>query len=115
MFVVTKLLRLRAEIADVFESGVYEPFLIAGAKSDLICGFERRSHSRSVLVLTARYPARREADPGWSETKILIPAHLRAKSFRNVLTGAIVPEKHFQFDPGDVFLDLPVAVMTTDK
>jgi hypothetical protein len=50
------------------ESGEEPSCLIAGPGADLICGFSRIFENRAALVITARFPARRESDPDWRDT-----------------------------------------------
>ena len=114
MLVTAKLLRLRAAYADLFANGKYEPILAAGSKAECVCAFERHDGEQSVAVLTARYPARREAEPGWFDTKIPIPSRLQGKKLRDVLTGNEIQEDDCQIDAGQAFRELPVAVIVSD-
>ena len=63
------------------------------------------------MVLTARYPARREADPGWFDTQIPIPPSLHRKRLRELLTGSEVHAENLQMNPAEVFRELPIAVI----
>jgi (1->4)-alpha-D-glucan 1-alpha-D-glucosylmutase len=104
LLVTQKLLQLKPE-------GAYEPILAEGQKADCICAFARPN----IMVLTALYPARREADPGWFDTSIPIPPHLRGKKLRNMLTGADIQKLDCQIEAAEVFRDLPVAVLLGDR
>jgi (1->4)-alpha-D-glucan 1-alpha-D-glucosylmutase len=103
LFVTQKLIHLN------IESG-YEPILAEGQKADRICAFARQN----MMVLTALYPARREADPGWSDTKIPVPPHLRGKNLRDILTGVVVHQGASQLEAAELFRDLPIAVLVGD-
>jgi (1->4)-alpha-D-glucan 1-alpha-D-glucosylmutase len=103
LFMTQKLLHLKAE-------GSYEPVLAEGQKSDCICAFARQD----VMVLTALYPARREADPDWFDTRIPIPPHLLGMNLRNILTGAAVHQEEARIAAAEAFRDLPVAVLEGD-
>jgi len=103
LFVTQRLLHLKAE-------GCYEPILAEGQKSDCICAFARQS----VMVLTALYPARREADPDWFDTRIPVPPHLLGMNLRNILTGAAVHQEDALIAAAEAFRDLPVAVLEGD-
>ena len=87
LFVTSKLLALRARQPELFARGEYEAISAAGPKADCICGFTRRTGENCAIVLAARFPARLEADPGWSDTRIRFPAYLASRTVRNVLSG----------------------------
>jgi (1->4)-alpha-D-glucan 1-alpha-D-glucosylmutase len=111
MFVTRKLLRFRAENASLFACGKYESVIAEGAGSDCICGFERHHEDRSVVVLTARFPVRREVEPGWGDTKIPLPERLRGQQLREVFTRREIHSDGSFIDAGEVFGDLPIAVI----
>ncbi len=108
MFVTTRLLQLRTENAELFSCGKYEALTATGDKADFICGFERYLDDQSVLVLTARFPARRESEPEWGDTSIPVPERLRRKKLREVLTGREIQDS---FVAAELFSALPVAVI----
>ncbi len=105
LFVTQKLLALRSTHADLFSDGCYEPIAASGAKADFICAFERRNNRRSIIVLTARYPAKRESDSTWLDTEIPLPS----TRYRDVLTGAEFNGE--TISAVDAFRELPVAVL----
>jgi (1->4)-alpha-D-glucan 1-alpha-D-glucosylmutase len=101
-----KLLALRAENPGLFAHGSYQA---APVSSEYICGFERHFEGQSAIILAARFPARREADPTWNRTKIPVP---RSGILRDELTGSELPLENLELDAADVFAKLPVAVLT---
>ncbi len=109
LFVIAKLLALRSVEPDIFASGEYEPLAPAGPKADRLCAYVRRSGSRRVVVLAARFPARPETDPGWDDTRIDIDEETAA-GLTNVFTGDAMPVKEGAIDLGAAFAGLPVAV-----
>ena len=115
LFVTSKLLALRARQPELFARGEYEAISAAGPKADCICGFTRRTGEDCAIVLAARFPARLEADPGWSDTRIRFPAYLASRTVRNVLSGGELSIGESELDPGLAFGGLPVAVFTTDE
>lgn len=114
LFVTSRILRLRAELPELFDRGCYDPLLSAGAKADCICGFSRMHGDRALLVMTARFPARREADPDWGGTTVAIPQQLAGCAFRNIFNGARMCAHDIEIAMDLVFDDLPVAVFVTD-
>jgi (1->4)-alpha-D-glucan 1-alpha-D-glucosylmutase len=105
LFVIQKLLALRAANADLFTRGAYQPITIS---SEYILGFERQHEGQGMLVLAARFPARREADPEWNRVKIPVA---RSGSLREELTGREIVIENLELDAADVFAKLPIAVL----
>lgn len=114
LFVTSRLLRFRAARPDLFDSGAYEPIPAAGPKADCICGFARTTESGAALIITARFPAKRECNPGWGGTTLALPQQLAARTFRNIFTGARICARDIESAPDVVFHELPVAVFATD-
>ena len=63
-----------------------------------------------MVVLTARFPARRETGPGWSGTQVSFPAYLTGARVRNVLTGVMIRVDENGITAEEIFGGLPVAV-----
>ncbi len=112
LFLISKLLALRAAMPDLFQRGQYEPLLAEGPKAQFVSAFARRSGNCAVVVIAARFPARREAEPAWSGTKVPAPAEF-GSPLRSVLTGA-------KLDPDGGFIEvesalegMPVAVFAS--
>jgi (1->4)-alpha-D-glucan 1-alpha-D-glucosylmutase len=114
LFVTAKLLRFRANAPELFANGKYDSLSAAGPMADCVCAFERHDDLQSVIVLAARYPARREAAPEWLDTTIPVPASLQNKKLRDLMTGSEIRQTNFQIDAAEVFRDLPIAVITSD-
>ena len=113
LFVASRILRYRAAHPDLFERGAYEPVLCAGPQADCICGFARIQEERALLVVTARFPARRETDPEWRRTTLAIPPGLAAATFRNIFTGKCLAARDIELALDLVLDALPVAVLIT--
>ena len=90
--------------------GEYEPISASGAKADCICAFARINGDRAALVFTARFPARREADPGWLDTTITLPERLQNRKWVDIFSGKELIEAGASVDANLVFGDMPVAV-----
>ena len=110
LYVISRILALRAAEPGLFANGEYEPLIATGAKADCVCAFARRSGDRTSIVLTARFPARLESNGGWSGTGIPISRPLSTEPMRNLLTGGELPIRDGLIDAEAAFAGLPVAV-----
>ena len=112
LFLISKLLALRATMPALFESGQYEPLLADGPKAQFVCAFARRSGDCAVVALAARFPARREAEPDWAGATIPAPADFAAP-LKNVLTGTVLNPEGGAIDVASALEGLPVAVLAS--
>ncbi|MGI4747496.1 MAG: malto-oligosyltrehalose synthase [Janthinobacterium lividum] len=71
--VTALLLDLRRTQEALFSTGSYEPVAIEGGKSDQALGYIRSTGDQRLVVLVARYPGLREADPDWGDTTAMLP------------------------------------------
>ncbi|HTA47613.1 MAG TPA: malto-oligosyltrehalose synthase [Bryobacteraceae bacterium] len=110
LFVISRTLRFRAANPDLFERGGYEALLSAGPKAECICGYARIDGNRAALVIVARFPARRKANPEWHDTSLAIPPQLASATFRNIFTGKRLCARDVEVALDLVFDVLPVAV-----
>ncbi len=99
------LLDLRGRDELLFADGAYEALAIEGTKSDQALGYARSHGDSRLLVLVARYPGLRDADPDWADTAAQLPPG----SWTDWLTGC-------RIDGGTVplatlFAHLPAAVL----
>ena len=117
LFVVSRILRLRAAKAELFRRGTYEPLPVNGAKADLVCAFARRQNGDRVIVAVSRFPSKQ--DQGWGETTISLRSNddttgTAAKEFRDVLSGRKLSGDGGELPAAGVFADLPVAILQPD-
>jgi (1->4)-alpha-D-glucan 1-alpha-D-glucosylmutase len=111
LFVTRRILQFRREDPGLFESGDYEPLQSFGAKADCVCGFARIHSDRAVLVIIARFPARREQDPDWRDTTVALPQRVSHGTFQNIFTGARFTASDVESAIEVVFDGCPVAVL----
>jgi (1->4)-alpha-D-glucan 1-alpha-D-glucosylmutase len=112
LFLTSRLLALRAAKPDLFERGEYEPLLATGAKADLVCAFARRCAHDRAIVIASRFPARLDADPGWSDTTIPVPANGGGpRRFRSVFTGRELLAEGGVLDVQSALEGLPVGLL----
>lgn len=115
LFVISRILDLRARDPELFENGAYEPIMSAGPKADCLCAYARIAGDRALLVIAARFPARREMDPDWRGTVLALAPQLSAGTFRNILTGRRLSASDIEVAVDLVFDGLPVAVFALDS
>jgi (1->4)-alpha-D-glucan 1-alpha-D-glucosylmutase len=114
--VTAALLNERRKHPALYAAGSYEPLSSDGPNADHVCAFSRTHEDHTVLVVAARFPARREAESGWNGTAIVLPRSFpRSGRWRDLLTGQCVelqPETGLPVEA--VFNVLPVAVFRSD-
>ncbi len=104
--VTALLLDLRRTLPALFADGSYEPLPVDGAKAERVIGYGRSHGSDQVLVLVARYPGQRDADPDWDDATVTLPEG----HWIDVLGGAAF-EGGDRIPLGQVFGVLPVLVL----
>jgi (1->4)-alpha-D-glucan 1-alpha-D-glucosylmutase len=113
LLVTRELLAIRKADPDLLAQGSYELLLANGPKAECVCGFARRWRERTLIVATALFPARREADSLWGETDIPLPSNIVQSEMREVLTRAPVLLDGSRLRAEAAFQQLPVAVFVT--
>ncbi|HET6247679.1 MAG TPA: malto-oligosyltrehalose synthase [Tepidisphaeraceae bacterium] len=99
LFVTWQGLTRRREQPALFADGDYVPLRVTGARRDHIFSFLRRDERSVALVIVPRFLSRLGpagelplGESAWGDTRILLPAELRNRTFENVFTGEnIVP------------------------
>ena len=114
LFLTSRILRLRAADPELFWDGDYEPLLTSGPKADWVFGFSRIYRNRGLLVIAARFPAKRALDPGWKGTTIATPDRLGGKTFLNPITGARFGSADLEVALDLLFEEWPVAILITE-
>ncbi len=118
MLITHRLLRLRRDLPEVFDTGAYVPAATQGVSASHVVAFERRSTAgaqQSVLVVVPRhtvalgFPALGEA---WQDTHVCCGASGDGAVWRDVLTG----REHAggTLAVGAVLEELPCAVLVRD-
>ena len=125
LYTIWKALGLRSSQPELFTRGDYLPLTAGGKRAEHVCAFARTLGSRSVLVvvprlivgLTAgqeRAPLKHEV---WQDTWLAIPEGLRAGSYRDVFTGAVLTPQEVAAGGqrglllGDILSTFPVALL----
>jgi (1->4)-alpha-D-glucan 1-alpha-D-glucosylmutase len=114
LLITSRTLSLRGEEPRLFSQGEYEPLMTAGPRADCICGFARIYRDKAALIVTARFPAQRDANPDWYGTTLALPEQLGVKKWRDIFTGRRMSASDIEANPGLIFEELPVAVYAED-
>lgn len=102
---IARTLRLRAERADLFARGTYEPLAVEGPQADRIVAFARRRGGEAVVVAVPRLVGGMGDRPDWSGTRV---TGADGGPWRSLFTGRTVegePEAATLFD------GFPVALL----
>ncbi|PHK96508.1 malto-oligosyltrehalose synthase [Pseudoroseomonas rhizosphaerae] len=96
---IHRLLLARAEAPSLFTGGHYVPLRLEGRQADAMLAFLRQEAGEALLVAVPRLavPLLGHAetlsvpDTAWSDTRLVLPAELSARSWHCLLTGATLP------------------------
>jgi (1->4)-alpha-D-glucan 1-alpha-D-glucosylmutase len=118
MFVIMRALQFRRTQRALFQEGSYEGLAAQGARAPHVVAFARMRDNQAAVVVAGRHFARLTGAGGspvgssWEDTKVLLPAALAGRRWREVLT-----DRSFGADSGamplaEVLAHLPVALLT---
>jgi (1->4)-alpha-D-glucan 1-alpha-D-glucosylmutase len=126
LFVTHRGLQARREHPDVFAGGAYHPLVVETSVPADAVAFARTSGRDAVLVVAPRLSATLPgAEPQfplggerWKTSRVLLPAELRDRTFRDVFTGAeirpVITADQGWFFLGQAFQSLPIAMLKTE-
>jgi len=121
LYLIWKVLNLRKQRPELFQSGEYIPLEIAGERGKHLFTFARRHEAETLIVAVPRLcaqlvggePRMPFGEEIWQDTKIEIPDHAR---FRNLLTcESLAADKHGAFFAKHLFQNFPVALLVSEK
>jgi (1->4)-alpha-D-glucan 1-alpha-D-glucosylmutase len=127
LFVTHRGLQTRRELPDVFVGGAYHPLAVETSVPAGAVAFARTSGPDAVLVvaprLCATLPGTEPRFPlggeRWKTSRVLLPAKLRDRTFRDVFTGAeikpVITADQGWFFLGQAFQTLPIAMLKADR
>lgn len=122
LYLIWKVLRVRAADPALFETGDYRPLRVTGARAGHVCAFARVHGGRAALVVAPRLFMRLcddehvlpLGDRAWLDTTIVAPK-VAKRRWINVLTGEEPPpQPHAGFETlalADVLGAFPVALL----
>jgi (1->4)-alpha-D-glucan 1-alpha-D-glucosylmutase len=126
LLVLSRALRFRGSLPDLFVRGRYVPLRVRGSKAEHVVAFARRFRADWAVVvvprLTARLMGRRAgSDPGWppergtwGSTRVILPPRA-PRRWRDALTFGIVTGRGRDGETtlllADVLDGLPVSIL----
>lgn len=122
LYLTWKVLELRHERPELFESGEYVPLEVTGGSADHVLAFARRRGPEVAITLATRLHAPLLTDEGpllpppetWTDTSIELPEDLAATGLRNVFTGEPVETTGQTLRVAEVLSGFPGALLTTE-
>jgi (1->4)-alpha-D-glucan 1-alpha-D-glucosylmutase len=116
---VTRLLRLRSDFAELFAQGTYEPLLVEGEQAANVIAFiRRRGPHRVVVVVPVQVAALLEQaerplidTTRWSDTRVTLPPGTASTAWIDVVTGARRRSASRRLAVSDLLERFPVAVL----
>jgi (1->4)-alpha-D-glucan 1-alpha-D-glucosylmutase len=111
--VTATLLRHRAEQPELYSDGDYQPLPASGPRAEEIAAYARGVRDRRLIVATARYSHRREADGFDEQTQLPIPEAFGHGPWREILSGRELAASGSSLEPRVLFSHLPVAVLVS--
>ncbi len=106
----------------LFESGTYHSIEAIGGRNQHVVAFARQQRNRVLVAAAGRFFLKLTAGRGapldrkvWGETALILPGAVRAREYKDVLTGCVVqPERHgdlWTLPAADVFRHLPIGLL----
>jgi (1->4)-alpha-D-glucan 1-alpha-D-glucosylmutase len=109
MAVLAVLLEERRANPELFSGGSYEVLDSEGPCAEQVCAFYRATQTGNMMVAVRLFPEARREESEWSETKIATaPDWVEA---REVFTGRTLNPAERTYSAGELFADLPIAVL----
>lgn len=119
LYVTAKLLGMRAENAQLFALGGYQPLQVDGEKKDHVFAFSRSHEGQTCVVIVPRWSARlvegrMELASGnvWGDTKVLLGAGV-GEELRDVLSAQALRAQGAEssLHVSEIFSKFPFAVL----
>jgi (1->4)-alpha-D-glucan 1-alpha-D-glucosylmutase len=123
LYLIWKILTLRAKLPLLFQEGDYLPLSAQGTKADHLCAFARRYQGEMIISIVPRWFALLEDNSGelplgescWGGTWVEVPEIKENQDFTNVLTGEMVRSVHrngrFYVSAAKLFVSFSVALL----
>ena len=126
LFVLRHALQTRAVRRDLFERGSYQPLEIEGAHSNHVIAFARNAGDAWAITIVPRLTAHLTRTTGhalghiplgpatWSETQLRLPRDA-PPGWTDALTGSRIDASARRLSVGNVFAELPFALLAGDQ
>lgn len=126
LYLTWRLLKLRSELALIFQFGSYTPLIVSGNKAEHVIAFMREYQGQCMVVITGRLfyslmpsaQGRPLAAGDWQDTSVIVPCANIESRFTNCFTKEKISPKALDLShtiPLSVVLNrLPCAVLKLD-
>jgi (1->4)-alpha-D-glucan 1-alpha-D-glucosylmutase len=126
LLILSRLLRLRRRMPDLFLAGGYHPLTIEGPRTDHLCAFARMTQTQALLVVVPRFfvsltDGRTEMPEAnvWSDTFVVTPPELAGRPMTNLFTGeSVLSEAHGDgtaWAAGALLRPLPYGIWLSER
>jgi (1->4)-alpha-D-glucan 1-alpha-D-glucosylmutase len=117
--VIGRTLALRRRLPSLFGAGNYQPLSVEGPCADNVIAFARQQGGDTLVTVATLRAAKLLGDAAlpvvpmavWADTAVVLPPHLGAVQFVNVLDDARVGAGDDRLHVGTLLAALPVAVL----
>ncbi len=117
LFVISRALRMRRDLPELFTRGSYEAVSATGAKAGCVFAFVRQLGTQAVLVAVPRLVTRLGPPDGpadWADTRLHLPDGLAGRPWTDLFTGRPQTSPDGHITAADLFADFPVACLMAD-
>lgn len=120
LFITKKTLQIRKKLEHLFKLGEYLPLNTQGPKQEHVIAFARIFENKAVIVISTRFFTSLLLDSSlmtpptlWKNTKVLLSASLRGKTFKNAFTDTLIAPE-VSIDLEKELYPFPFALLYTD-
>jgi (1->4)-alpha-D-glucan 1-alpha-D-glucosylmutase len=117
LWVTAAALRLRRARRSLFEDGAYQPLVARGRTAEHVFAFARSEGQEAALAVAGQFfatlGAARPTGSAWGDCRLMLPAELTGRRFRDALTGRVLSAEGDSLPIASVFEHLPVALVET--
>ncbi|WP_373186905.1 malto-oligosyltrehalose synthase [Halopseudomonas sp.] len=122
-WLIATILDWRRKHPDIFRHGNYQPLETSGEHANNVCAFAREHANKAVIVVVPLLTApllRDQPTPmvpseGWSNTRVILPPHMKERQLSNQLSGEAVQVREGRIAISEVLAQLPVGFISTFK
>jgi (1->4)-alpha-D-glucan 1-alpha-D-glucosylmutase len=111
--VTRALLRHRADFAELYRVGEYQPLTASGPRAEQLGAYLRNHANHTALIAFARHPRQFGPRSFDDETFLPLAQTLAGRSWREILSNSAIAASD-RLMPATLFAHLPVAVLVAD-
>ena len=123
LYVISRLLLLRREHAELFRYGSYTPLPVSGKRAAHVVAYAREYGNGGAITVAGRLFAGLGTGAGelpcgekaWGDTRLELPSGAKGVALRNVLTNGAHTATDGAVSVGELFADFPGAVLSYER